>query len=181
MNVISLELCKQDFKFSAAHFLIFNSKRAERLHGHNYSVRLHLLGESKTQLQDGFLVDFSEIKRIVRKSLSDWDEKVLLPKESRYLTVVDSQRLDSKKNPAHGHSKKFRNWIVYYADRRYEFPKEDVILLPINNSSVENFARLLADSWAEKFKKWPIKELTVTVEETAGQSASYTKSVGNRP
>jgi 6-pyruvoyl tetrahydropterin synthase len=35
---------KEDFKFSAAHFVAFNGFR-ERLHGHNYQVAVRLKGQ----------------------------------------------------------------------------------------------------------------------------------------
>ena len=34
----AIHLHKENFKFSAAHFLIFPDGSAERLHGHNYRV-----------------------------------------------------------------------------------------------------------------------------------------------
>nr|HPI41863.1 6-carboxytetrahydropterin synthase [Pseudobdellovibrionaceae bacterium] len=43
MSIFSLKLSKDEFKFSSAHFLIFNDHQAERLHGHNYQVEFEVL------------------------------------------------------------------------------------------------------------------------------------------
>jgi 6-pyruvoyl-tetrahydropterin synthase len=40
-----IELAKEDFKFSAAHFTLFGPDAAERLHGHNYRVTVAVEGE----------------------------------------------------------------------------------------------------------------------------------------
>ena len=38
----SIDIQKEAFKFSAAHFLIFPDGSAERLHGHNYRVYVEI-------------------------------------------------------------------------------------------------------------------------------------------
>jgi 6-pyruvoyltetrahydropterin/6-carboxytetrahydropterin synthase len=53
---------KEDFKFSAAHFVAHGDQR-ERLHGHNYSVRVSLRGLLGA---DGCVMEFSELKGAVR-------------------------------------------------------------------------------------------------------------------
>ena len=51
----SIQVDKQDFRFSAAHFLIFPDGSAERLHGHNYRVAV----EVEAGLDEhGLVIDF---------------------------------------------------------------------------------------------------------------------------
>jgi 6-pyruvoyl-tetrahydropterin synthase len=47
---------KEDFKFSAAHFVAFDGFR-ERLHGHNYQVAVRLKGQQVSMLTH-HLLDF---------------------------------------------------------------------------------------------------------------------------
>jgi 6-pyruvoyltetrahydropterin/6-carboxytetrahydropterin synthase len=157
MSTTTLHLAKQNFKFSAAHFLIFDKTSAERLHGHNYQVRVDIQASQKTQdHQDGYFVDFNIFKKFIKQSLEAWDEHVLLPKNQEDMRF----------------SEKGASLEVHFRDRLYVFPKEEVILLPITNTSVEELSRLLAESFLQEFKKYGVSSVTVWVEETQGQSAS---------
>jgi 6-pyruvoyltetrahydropterin/6-carboxytetrahydropterin synthase len=61
--------------FSAAHALRKYRGRCERLHGHNWKVRVSLAG---TRLNTtGMLMDFTELKTILDKILSDMDHRFL--------------------------------------------------------------------------------------------------------
>jgi hypothetical protein len=67
---------------------------------------------------------------------------------------------------------------VRYQGRYYAAPREDVIVLPINNTSSENLAGWLAGELrarlAARFADVEIRRLRVGVEETTGQSGVYT-------
>lgn len=160
MTNTTLHLYKQNFKFSSAHFLIFDEQRAEMLHGHNYQVKIDL--KSKTaavdpkSLKNSYLIDFNEIKTLVKSKLDLWDEHVLLP----------AQNVEMK-------FKNIDNSIeVLFRDRKYCFPKNEVVLLPITNTSVEQLSLLLANEFAKNPLLSIFSEISVTVEETQGQSAS---------
>jgi hypothetical protein len=62
---------------------------------------------------------------------------------------------------------------VRYRDRRYLAPAAEVIVLPVNNVSVENLAGWLNDMLIERihstFPDAPVLSLRVGVEETMGQ------------
>lgn len=152
----SLHLSKQNFKFSAAHFLIFNEKHAERLHGHNYQVKVDLAFSKKSD--QGYLVDFNILKKEIKARLEQWDEYVLLPKLHPDMKISVSGKSTE----------------VRFRDRYYVFPSNEVILLETNNTSVENFSQMLLHDFAMSFKKHGIAKLRVTVEESRGQSASCT-------
>lgn len=160
-DVTCLSLSKQDFKFSSAHFLIFDGAHAEKLHGHNYRVRVKLWADPvSTEPQgdpQGFVVDFGELKKVIRARLAHFDEHVLLPGRSPHLRIT-----------AHGES-----YEVRYAERLYVFPREDVLILPTPNTSVECLSRLLCEEWFKLFATFGARRLLVSVEETAGQSASF--------
>jgi 6-pyruvoyltetrahydropterin/6-carboxytetrahydropterin synthase len=70
---------------------------------------------------------------------------------------------------------------VFYRDGRYVFPRRDVVLLPIHNTSAEMLARYLAGRVKEELEKQGtdrLSLLTVEVEESAGQWASCSETLG---
>ncbi len=166
MALTTLHLAKENFKFSSAHFLIFDSKSAEMLHGHNYQVRVDLTCSSasaenelrgdKSQL--GYFVDFNILKKTIKARLDQWDEHVLLPAkhpDMKYKVSVDG-----------------KNYDIHFRDRFYSLPINEVIWLEITNTSVEQFSKILATEFYHAFKKFHIQKICVEVEETRGQSAS---------
>jgi 6-pyruvoyltetrahydropterin/6-carboxytetrahydropterin synthase len=156
----SIDLYKEYFKFSAAHFLIFPDGSCERLHGHNYRVCVEI--EARLT-QHGLVLDFKQVKPVVRELVDELDEHWLVPGEHPELSL---RRLPD------GQAE------VRYRDRRYSAPSEDVIALPINNSSSENLAgwlgRELRSRLSRRFDDLEVRRLRVAVEETSGQSGVYT-------
>ncbi|MGZ3743906.1 MAG: 6-pyruvoyl trahydropterin synthase family protein [Pseudobdellovibrionaceae bacterium] len=156
MSTTSLQLAKQNFKFSAAHFLIFNEKSAERLHGHNYQVQVEIGIPTPEALQEtGFFVDFNILKKYIKSSLERWDEMVLLPKE----------------HPEMKFNFKGAVLEVNFRERFYAFPANEVVLLPVTNTSVEQLSRLLAEDYSKEFSRYKVSFVSVYVEETPGQGA----------
>lgn len=160
MSMTTLQLAKQNFKFSSAHFLIFDEHHAEKLHGHNYQVRVEVGvpadGAEKALATAGFLVDFNILKKYIKARLDVWDEHVLLPGQHPEMKIqTKGERLE-----------------VNFRDRFYVFPKNEVIVLSINNTSVEQLSRLLAEDFLSEFKSLGIAFVSVYVEETPGQGAT---------
>ncbi|MGZ3770142.1 MAG: 6-pyruvoyl trahydropterin synthase family protein [Bdellovibrio sp.] len=153
----TLHLAKQNFKFSAAHFLIFDEQHAERLHGHNYQVRVDIKSSSEVDLHTkGYFLDFNVFKKYIKSRLDLWDEIVILP----------------EKHPDMKFNKNGKCLEVNFRDRFYAFPLNEVVLLPVTNTSVEQLSKLLAEDFLREFKKYGVEEVTVSVEETQGQGAS---------
>ena len=159
MESWSIELEKEYFKFSAAHFLIFPDGSAERLHGHNYRVFVEV---DATLSEHGLVIDFKEIKPVVRELLDSLDERFLIPGEHPVLT--HSVREDDICE-------------IRYLDRYYAAPAEDVLVMPMNNTSSENLAswigREVLRLLTERFGEVKTRELRVAVEETSGQRGVY--------
>jgi 6-pyruvoyltetrahydropterin/6-carboxytetrahydropterin synthase len=61
--------------FAAAHRLVHYNGKCERLHGHNYKVRVWAEGE--TLGEGGMLVDFGILKRALNEVLSSLDHSDL--------------------------------------------------------------------------------------------------------
>lgn len=157
MSQTSLHLFKQNFKFSSAHFLIFDAKSAEKLHGHNYQVRVDLVCPSEVQTSaQGYFVDFNVFKKTIKARCDEWDEMLLLP--GRHPEMLITSKPPSLE--------------VRFRDRFYVFPENEVRLLPVSNTSVEQLSRLLAEDLMRSFKSYGVQSVRVRVEETRGQGAS---------
>lgn len=157
MSTTTLHLAKQNFKFSSAHFLIFDETHAERLHGHNYQVKVDIKTPSEEELHaDGYFIDFNVFKKYIKARLDLWDEMVLLPEKQKDMKF--------KKNG--------QSLEVTFRDRFYVFPAKEVTLLPVTNTSVEQLSRLLAEEFYSEFKQYGVKSVRVYVAETLGQGAS---------
>lgn len=155
----SIEIDKEYLKFSAAHFLIFPDGTAERLHGHNYHVRTEI--EARLS-EHGLVMDFQHIKPLIRKLVDALDEHWLLPGEHPDLSVEsDGDHVN-----------------VRWKTREYRAPAEDVIVLPINNTSAENLSGYLGRQLLEELRReYPdvlVARISMKVQETAGQRGVWT-------
>ncbi|MBT3339771.1 MAG: 6-carboxytetrahydropterin synthase [Planctomycetes bacterium] len=159
MESWSIEVDKENLKFSSAHFLIFPDGSAERLHGHNYRVYVKVSGEL---CEHGLVFDFQKVKPVVRSLVGELDERWLIPGEHKELKVVT--RDDGIVE-------------VRYRERYYAAPAADILILPINNTSAENLAawvgRHLRERLESAFPGASIHALEVAVEETPGQRGVY--------
>lgn len=137
---------------------VFPDGRKERLHGHNYYVSLEI------ELRDARferLVEFAPIKARVAELCAEWKERTLLAERNPYFEVVRDTDDEIE----------FR-----LCGKRYVLPREDVLLLPIDNIAVEalsaHIARVLAERLAEVLRKDAVLGIEVTVTESAKQGAS---------
>jgi 6-pyruvoyltetrahydropterin/6-carboxytetrahydropterin synthase len=155
----SIDLQKESFKFSAAHFLIFPDGTAERLHGHNYRVFV----EIEAALSHlGLVMDFKRVKPVIRELVDELDEHWLVPGRNEALAVT--RRQDGVVE-------------VRFAERYYAAPAADVIVMPVNNISAEHLAtwvgRQLMDRLRTRFDDVLVRRLRCAVEETSGQRGLY--------
>lgn len=157
-NNYSIKVYKQYFNFASSHFLIFDDGSREPLHGHNYRVMLK--GEAGT-LQADMVFDFLDIKPIVREVCDSLDHKLLLPKLNDKIEVHTDESNCMIKTPCGSY---------------FSFPKNDVLFLPIENTSAERLAIYINKRIREiTFERFSFKfaSLEVEVEETPGQSAIF--------
>ena len=63
---------RKHFRFEAAHELPFHPGKCSRMHGHSYHLEVAVRGPIQTDgPARGMIVDFDEIKRIVRQEVVD--------------------------------------------------------------------------------------------------------------
>ena len=161
----SVHVMKADFKFNAAHFVAYKGFR-ERLHGHNYTVGVRMWSRSPNE--DGYVVDFGDIKRLVRAKCKKMNEYFLVPCKSDVLDI-------SFPNPK-------QLQIVCEDGATFSFPRGDCAELPIVHSTVEElaqyFTKCLVGEMHEVIKRRGIYRIEVIVSEAPGQSASYLCPIG---
>ncbi len=158
----SIDIEKEYLKFSCAHFLIFPDGSKERLHGHNYHVACEIGGVLS---QFGLVIDFKMVKPIIKALCDELDEHWIIPGQHPELTF---------------HHRDDGHTDVAYRGCRYLAPTDEIIVLPCNNTSAENFAswlgRNLCTRLRESFGRVCVRRLRMSVSETKGQCGVYHNS-----
>ncbi len=152
-----IRIRKEYLKFSAAHLTVFPDGTFERLHGHNYTTEV-TLGLKAIEFER--LVPFSEIKKAIEELCEAWDERVLIPTQNPYLKL-------GEQNGA-----QIEFWLGV---KHYVLPKEDVVLLALDNITSETLAaeccRRLISALQNKPGYDLIESVEFRVEESPGQGA----------
>ena len=149
-------------KFSSAHFITFGGK-CERLHGHNYSVLVEIEG---TLNDDKLVFDFTILKRLTKEICQTLNHRFLLPMRNPHLALIESSDA----------------WEIHFEQRRYVFPRTDVVELPIDNSTAERLAEYICQELITRLSPYNIANLhtiSVGVEEAPMQIAFYRQSLRN--
>jgi len=172
-----VSVSKETFKFNAAHFVAYPGFR-ERLHGHNYQVSLRLLG-SRTICNDGYVLDFGEMKKVVKGVCRDLNEFFLCPMLSDVLTITITGGDDNGDDNSGGvpnHQKTVK--LVCEDGATFLFPCTDCALLPIVHATTEELAiylwgKILTQLDVNYLRKRGIHTMEVTCAEAPGQDALF--------
>lgn len=161
MRLACLEIHKEEFSFSAGHFTIFSATEREQLHGHNYnvSVAFNILIKD-----NGLSFDYRHYKKKIQLLCDQLDRHFLLPNQSQYLQLEDQDEY----------------WIAHFNQKKIPFLKEDVVILPISNITIEELSAWFLEKILEEksaFENHGIRELTVKVFNGPGQSGASSWSV----
>ena len=101
------------------------------------------------------MVDFGALKHALRAECAELDERMLLPGESGTVSLrVEGDVVEAVAGAS-----------------RYLFPREDVSILPVPNTTCECLAGHLLARTRARLGELPVR-LEVTVEELPGQSAT---------
>ena len=152
---VTIRLAKQNMKFSAGHFTIFSATERERLHGHNFTVEVDI---EARMLGNGMCFDYGLYKDRVVALCRELNEWVILPTRSPHL------RIEEDGDHVYAH----------FDGQRIPFLRGDVLLLPIANATLEEFAwwflqRLTEDR--DALRAHAIDAIEVRVLSGPGQSA----------
>ncbi len=146
-------LQKEQLVFSSAHFITFAGDICECIHGHNYGVRAEVSGPLD---ENEYVIDFIAFRDALDGIVKQLDHHVILPTKHREIQVsVDGEEV-----------------VTRFRKKRWVFPKEDCILLPMANTTAERLAWWIAGSVRQQLKPKlgdGIESLEVSVDENHGQ------------
>lgn len=146
-------LTKDHLVFSAGHFITYNGDVCERLHGHNWRVAVEVEGGLD---ENGYVFDFIALRDATQKIVLELDHRMLLPTKHPLIKVTADDREVTAK----------------FADRRWVFPKDDCVLLPVANTTAELIAWWMGQRLRAEIQKaagHKVETLRVDVEENFGQ------------
>jgi len=161
MTSFEVSVGKDYTVFCAGHFVTYDGDKCEALHGHNYRAAVRLVGELN---DDGMVFDFVALKRLLRMICDRLDHRMLLPRHNARLTMIESEE----------------SVTVRYKQKTYLFPREDVVFLPISNTTAELLAAWGADELIAAIRATgqPVPALVeVEIAESFGQSATCRRTV----
>lgn len=153
----TVRVTKDYLVFCCGHFITYDGDQCERLHGHNYRAAVEVDGLLD---RNHYVFDFVALKHCTRDIVDELDHYMLLAANNPQLPVADAGA----------------NWEVRFGEKFWSFPKEDCVVLPIENTTAELVAKWLAGRLVEVLhaKHGFVPEvLRVEVEENVGQAATY--------
>ena len=152
-----VRISKDYLLFCSGHFITYEGHSCEGLHGHNYRAAVELEG---TLNENCYLFDFVTLKKIMRRLTDELDHKMLLPANNPLIKLTQAGgEIEAR-----------------YKAKRWLFPAEDCLVLPIENTTAELLARHVAGRLRQVLREehqYTAKVIRLEVEETAGQAAIY--------
>jgi 6-pyruvoyltetrahydropterin/6-carboxytetrahydropterin synthase len=157
----TVRVSKDYLVFCCAHFITYDGRTCERLHGHNYRATAEVDGPLDA---NHYVFDFIALKNLMRRITDSLDHHVLLPTRSELIRVEPGES----------------EVVARFGERRWVFPRGDCVLLPIANTTAELLARWIADELCRALvteKGFEPLRLRIEVEESFGQLAVYERDV----
>lgn len=165
-----MRLRKAVHVFSAGHFITLHDTLCEPVHGHNWTVAVDVAGP----LDDhGMVFDFIALRDLLTAIVGTLDHRMLLPTMNPRLTVR------TEVGPGGGEEA-----VVNFERRRWVFPADECVLLPVVNTTAELLAWWIGCQLTERLaaagRQVPAW-LRVEVDECLGQSADWEATTDEPP
>jgi 6-pyruvoyltetrahydropterin/6-carboxytetrahydropterin synthase len=145
-------------KFSAAHMTVLHD-RTERLHGHNFQVRVTVELQSVAY---GAFLDLFVVEHALGEICEAWNERLLLAADCPVFELVKRDAVEVE----------FR-----LSGKRYVVPAEDAVLLPVDNLMIEllakEIARRMVAAIGEPLAKAGATVLEVEIAELPGVAGTF--------
>jgi 6-pyruvoyltetrahydropterin/6-carboxytetrahydropterin synthase len=154
-KLTTIELFKEDMKFSAGHYTIFSPTHREKLHGHNFTVYAAITASVDN---NGMAFDYDIYKERLRGLCRGLSEFFLIAGASEY------QRIEEDGDCIY----------VYFHDEKIPFLKRDVLILPLKNITVEELSGWFVEELSRdkgELERYNIQNITVKVYSAPGQCA----------
>lgn len=157
MPTYRIRVTKDYLGFSSGHFITYDGDQCEPLHGHNYYAAVMVEGDLD---ENAYVFNFVIIKKVLRAICDRLDHRMLLPTGNPHLTITSDDT----------------SYTVRYQHKTYVMPREDVVHLPIPNTTSECLSRwlgeqLIADLQTQGHSLAGLRAIEVEIEETIGQRA----------
>ncbi len=157
-SYITLDGWRSNIRFSCAH-IIHEYEKCGRLHGHTYAVHAKIFGKTD---EKGIIIDFSELKKILREITDELDHHILIPDKSSIAEIKKDK--DSVEVNALG--------------KRFVFPISDCVFLPIESTSAENLSFYISNQVIKRLNlPKTITSVEIGVDEGYGQGAKICKNL----
>jgi 6-pyruvoyltetrahydropterin/6-carboxytetrahydropterin synthase len=155
---LELDGWRRGFSFSACH-MIPGHEKCGRLHGHTYTVNLKIDGEAD---ESGMVLDFGNVKKVLKKILEELDHEVIVPKDRPEFVVEKTD--DSVR--------------IVVGDKFYIFPEEDLFFMEVNAPTAEYMAAWMLERFIEILEpKSNVSEIALGLDEGWGQGAWVNKKL----
>lgn len=151
----TIELHRDELKFSAGHLMLLSATQREKLHGHDYQLNVAFRTEVG---ENGLAFDLREYREKLQKICQQLDYRFILPSLSPYLKLQEID--DSLK--------------VSFANDTFTFLKKDTLVLPITNTTLEELAWWFLQQLTVApidLKNMHIHAITVRIFNGRGESA----------
>lgn len=151
-RMTKIELFKENFKFSSAHFTIFSDKERENIHGHNFTVKVIVFAEVN---HFGMTFDYGLLKKKIVKKCKELNEKFLAPSKCPFLKVEKDENY---------------TYLIFH-NEKIPFLERDIKFLPIQNTTVEDLSDWFLSELEsdEEVKGFGLKKMEVQVFSGPGQ------------
>jgi 6-pyruvoyltetrahydropterin/6-carboxytetrahydropterin synthase len=151
-----IELHTDELKFSAGHFMLYSATKRETMHGHDYqvSIAIHTLIE-----RNGMSFDCRDYKDTLATLCQKLDYRFLLPSQSEFLTLEETSDA----------------WIAHIGQEKLSFLKNDAVVLPICNITLEELSHWFLLHFTQSSNKLAsdnIQGITVKVYNGRGESGA---------
>jgi 6-pyruvoyltetrahydropterin/6-carboxytetrahydropterin synthase len=151
-----VRVTKDHLVFCSGHFISYEGDKCERLHGHNYRATVEIEGDLDV---NRYVFDFIALKHRTKAITDELDHRMLLATRNPLISVEEGPK----------------SVRVRYREREWLFPRDDCVLLPIENTTAELLARYIAGRLVEDLRRhhdYRPAVLRVEIEENIGQSAT---------
>ena len=155
-RIATIEIHKEELKFSAGHFMVFSATQRENMHGHDYQVNAAF---ECTVGNNGMSFDVRLYKQRLVKLCQQLDYRFILPTQSEHLRIEENGE----------------QWIAHFGTETLPFLKKDAVVLPITNATLEDLSnwflqQLLVNT--SELSEHNIHAITVRVFNGRGESGA---------
>jgi 6-pyruvoyl-tetrahydropterin synthase len=149
------------FTFSAAHAGL-HAGEFEPLHGHSFTVMLRLHGDLG---ETGMVCDFTDVKNALAQVIAPLKRRTLMPAA-----------------PPGGRCHREAGQVVIECGTRlYSLPADDVVLLPVGNTTTEQIAGWMLCQVLPMLGTPGLRRAELTLTEATDTSATVTAVLGEAP